>query len=354
MARDARPQGDALAARLSATAAAPEGSDFFHLLRAVEAALPDLPRLGESTHPAQDALRIGQKPSMAFAPRPVSGLTVQDDGPARLRTFFFGLFGPNGPLPLHLTEHAHARALHERDHTFSHFADMLQHRMATLFYRAWAGAEPAVGHDRPEGDIFADQVGALAGYGMGSLKSRDAMPDLLKWHFTGRLASGARNPEGLAAILSSYFEVPIQIEEFVPTLALLPPEARCRLGGGAGNAALGITATAGRHVRIHHHAFRIVVGPMDLAAYQRFLPGGTALHRLAPIVRNYVGEALEWELNLALAAPEVPVQRLGASGRLGLTSWLARRRSPQPARDLTLGRASRERGPRQSVAVAKP
>ncbi|MDB6453060.1 type VI secretion system baseplate subunit TssG [Falsirhodobacter sp. 20TX0035] len=319
-----------------------EGGDFFLALRTLEAG-DDRPRLGESARPAEDGVRIGQEAGFGFAPRPVASLSEDEDGEVlRLRTFFFGLFGPNGPLPLNMTELAHARGLN-RDGGFADFADALQHRMATLFYRAWAEGEPVLGLDRAEPDGFGRRVGALAGYGMASLEDRDAMPDLLKRHFTGRLADGARNPEGLCAILSSFFETPVAIEEFVPSRAVLPVEARCRLGGGAGNAALGRTASAGREVQVHHHVFRIVLGPMTLATYERFLPGGPALARLEPILRNYVGEALDWEVNLVLAAPEVPAQRLGHQGRLGFTSWLGARRTAEPARDLSLGRASRGR-----------
>lgn len=322
--------------------AAPERHDFFLLLRRHEAAGSG-PRLGESSRPAEDGVRIGQEATFGFAPRPVaSAARPEGEEVLRLRTFFFGLFGPNGPLPLNMTELAHARGLN-RDGGFADFADALQHRMATLFYRAWAEGEPVLGLDRAGPDRFGRQLGALAGYGMASLEGRDAMPDLLKRHFTGRLADGTRSPEGLCAILSSFFEAPVAIEEFVPSRAVLPVEARCRLGGGAGNAALGRTASAGQAVRVHHHVFRVVFGPLTLAAYERFLPGGPALQRLDPILRNYVGEALEWELNLVLAAPEVPSLRLGRQGRLGFTSWLGRRRTDAPARDLSLGRASRKR-----------
>lgn len=358
MASDAGPQGNPLATYLDSVAASPERHDFFHLLRMVDAAQPQRPRLGESARPAQDALRIGQEPSMAFAPRPVAGLDQpQADMPARLQSYFFGLFGPNGPLPLHLTEHAHAQALNERNPAFSRFADMLTHRVATLFYRAWAEAEPTVSHDRrmnAEDDRFSRQIGALAGYGMASLEQRDAMPDLLKRHFTGRLAAGARNPEGLVTILSSYFDAPVEIEEFVPIHAPLPKGSRFRLGRGATPATLGVTTTLGRQMRIHHHSFRITIGPVDLETYARFLPDGAALPSLIDIVRNYVGEMLEWELNLALAAPEVPTFSLGRTSRLGLTSWLARRRSSEPARDLTLGRASRNRAAKAASDAARP
>ena len=54
---------------------------------------------------------------------------------------FFGLFGANGPLPLHLTEYAYGRQLQAGDPSFARFADIIHHRFLGLFHRAWAQAQ---------------------------------------------------------------------------------------------------------------------------------------------------------------------------------------------------------------------
>mgnify|MGYP002138968179 CR=1 FL=1 len=56
---------------------------------------------------------------------------------------------------------ARQRILHSGDATFSRFLDILHHRFAALFYRAWAQAQPTVSLDRPDEDRFAGYVGAL-------------------------------------------------------------------------------------------------------------------------------------------------------------------------------------------------
>ncbi len=77
-------------------------------------------------------------------------------------------------------------------------------------------------------------------------------------------------------------------------------------------------------------------GPLTLAEYERLLPGGLSFHRLIPIVRNYAGDVLIWDVNLILKRDEVPPIRLGQSGRLGWTSWLMPRRAEHDAADLFL------------------
>ena len=46
--------------------------------------------------------------------------------------------------------------------------------------------------------------------------------------------------------------------------------------------------------------FRVVLGPLKEAEFQSMLPGGARLKRLAALVRNYVGDELDWDLRLVL------------------------------------------------------
>lgn len=338
------PRSAGLDALLQRVSRDPAAFDFFHLLRQVDALSPGRPRLGTSAVPAEDALRIGQAPALTFAPAPLAALEPGDDGrPACLATHLFGLFGPNGPLPLHLTEHACHRAMHFGDHAFAAFVDVLHHRLATLFFRAWAAGEPTVSHDRPQEDVFAQQLAALSGHGMATLRDGDAMPDLAKLHFTGRLATLVRNPEGLVAILASFFRVRVALEEFAPGWVTLPADTLCRLGADPATGTLGDTATLGRRVRLCHHRFLLRLGPMRLAEYERLLPDGEGIGSLAAIVRNYVGDELGANVNLLLHHEDVPGIRLGRAGRLGWTSWIGARRTRSPADDLTFDPCSRPR-----------
>ena len=296
---------------------------FYQAMRRLEALYRDRPRFGRSVRPAQDGIRQAQVPTVEFAPATLAGWDGEQDGnPARLLVHFFGLFGPDGPLPLHLTEYARDRTRNYHDSSFQHFADIFHHRALSLFYRAWANSRPTVSFDRPEDDRFALYTGALIGLGMDSLRDRDAMPDLTKLHFAGHLACQTRHAEGLSSILSAFFAVPVRIECFVGTWLALPEADRTRLGASPRTAALGLTALLGGRVWSRQHKFRVVLGPLDLADYRRLLPGGLSFHRLIPIVRNYVGDTLIWDVNLILRREQVPPICLGREGQLGWTTWL--------------------------------
>ncbi len=300
----------------------PEKHHVFQALRVIEATFEDAPRLGESRRPREDMVRLGQEAEMAFAPSTIAAFKLGVGGrPARLTNRFFGLFGPNGPLPLHMTQYARDRFRNHRDSTLVAFANMLTHRMMSLLYRAWATGQPAPSFDRAD-DPMARKVAALAGYHGRALRDRDAMPDLAKLHFAGHLAQAARNPEGLVSILSAFFCVPVKLQQFVGCWLELEPDDRWQLGH---RAALGRSTSIGQRVWTRAAKFRLRIGPLSLVDYERLLPGGDSQRRLQSIVRNYVGDSLDWDVNLVLAGDEIPRTSLGGGTRLGHTSWIRTR-----------------------------
>jgi type VI secretion system protein ImpH len=310
---------------------------FYEALRRLECLYRDEPRFGKAPRLADDPIRLAQEPSLAFAP---ASLAKFDGGggerPPRLSVFLFGLFGPNGPLPLHLTEYARGRLRNDGDPTFSRFADLFHHRLLCLFYRAWADAQPTVSFDRPDRDRFAYRVGSLFGLGLASLRDRDAMPDLARLHYAGLLSSQTRNAAGLRAMLEDFFDLPVEVEQFVGRWVELPEKFQLKLGHSPETGSLGRTTTVGVRIWDRQQKFRVVVGPLRLADYERMLPGGESLDRLVSVVRNYAGDEWIWDANLVLRREEVPPLRLGGPARLGLTTWLEGEQLDRDPADLYL------------------
>ena len=316
---------------------APEAIDLFALLRFVEASAPERPRLGYSQTPRDDAVRLGQYPSSSFAPTAVVGIEPRGRRPAPLvRVLSLGLFGPNGPLALHFTEYVRDRIRNQNDPTLVAFADIFHHRALTLFYRAWADAQPTVQMDRQGNNRFTLHVGSLTGQGLDSMRGRDSVEDNAKLFASGHLVRLTRNPEGLSQTLSHYFQVPVRMHEYIRSWIEIPLQHRTRLAGTALSNRLGVGAVAGACVPDVQSRFRLELGPMSLISYEQFLPIARNNRRLRDWVRQYVGLEFRWDVDLLLCSEEVPHNQLGGRTRLGWTTWLGHRSSGSPADDLRL------------------
>lgn len=321
--------------------------DFHVAMRRFECLYREMPRWGTALRPHEEVLRLGQPPHLHFQPSSIIDFEPpKPDRSGRLRVAFFGLFGPNGPLPLHLTEYARSRALHEGDHSFAAFADLFHHRMLLLFYRAWATAQPTVAEDRADGR-FADFVGATFGIGMPELRERDCIPDRAKLQYAAWLSSSSRSPEGLEAMIEDYFGIAATVEEFIGEWVSLPQESRCRLGAGAAVAALGMTTILGARVWHCTQKFRLVLGPLPTHQLKRFLPDGELLPKLNALVQAYVGDEFDWDVRLVPQAKTSRQATLDRTHRLGWSSRLGRGETAVNQQEIVVhpasGRTSRSR-----------
>ncbi len=332
-------QNERLAKLFSGLSADATRFDFYYALRRIDANVESDAPLGRSARPRNEPIRLTQHPSLMFAPSTLhqyqEGIAAHGFG--RLSVHHFGLFGPNGALPQHLTEYVQERILHYKDETMARFCDIFQHRMILLFYRAWADCQAAASLDRPGRDHFSRYASSLIGLGQPSMLNRDSVPDHLKLHHAGHLVRMTRNPEGLTRALAALLRVPIMMQEYciqwlhlseadrtrLTSVASAGSEGRHRIELGTASSRLGQGAIAGEKVPDAQHKFRLRVGAMSLVEFERYLPGGVRFLQVRDWVRNYIGIELAWDAQIVLKREEVPATRLGSYGQLGWTSWLA-------------------------------
>jgi type VI secretion system protein ImpH len=125
--RDDAPRSSALEEFFGQLAEAAFRFDLYYALRRIEAMRPDLPLLGRAPRPVDEAVRLGQEPSLAFAPSAIAALDPARDGiPPRIVIHGFGLFGKRlkkiGVLALHRTLLANSGELLQ-----AKFSDGFQH-----------------------------------------------------------------------------------------------------------------------------------------------------------------------------------------------------------------------------------
>jgi type VI secretion system protein ImpH len=302
---------------------APHTYDFYTAGRLIQRLAANRPRIGHSKLLAEDPVRFSQNPMLDFAPSILQGVEYEKEGrPPTIYTRHFGLFGPHGPLPLCLTEFAQARILHHDDPTFAAFCNIFHHRLGSFFFRAWADAGKSIDFDRPNDQRWSYYVGALAGLGLDTSRARDRIPDQAKLFYAGRLGQQTRNAEGLEAIIREFFGLRTELESFVGRWIDLPADSKCQLGASHRTGLLGKNAIAGNRFWTRQSHFRLRLGPMNFAQFQRMLPDGASFARLRDWVKLYTGEQYSWDVLLILNRKEVPPAKLGGSSRLGLNAWM--------------------------------
>ena len=312
--------------------------DFMQAVRRIERANADRPPIGHSVRIGDDPIRFGQSPSLRFATSTLERCEPGGgDKPPRLFVHFLGLLGPNGPMPIHITEYARERILANHDRTLACFLDVFNHRMISLFYDAWARNQQTVSFERGgENDRFAVYLASFFGVGMESFLNRDSIPDLAKIYYSGRLVCQTRHAEGLKAIVEDYFKIETTIQEFRGQWINLTEAYKCRMGESPYTGLLGSTIVVGSKVWDCQQKFRVRLGPMSFKDYTRMLPRGDSFKRLCDWLKNYVGYSMSWDAQLVLKADEVPAIALGKQGQMGWTTWLKSRPFARDADDLVV------------------
>jgi len=316
----------------------PAGFSLFNTLRFVDAKYSDSPKIGEANKTSDEHIILRQKPSMAFANSPLSHfIPANDDNPKdQLFNLSFGLFGPMGALPFHLTEHALNREHQFNDPTFARFADIFHHRMISLFYRAEANIQPCIEMDRPEENNFDLMIGALSGLAqlepeeinIDELNSKiDQACDSLfkqKWdrlHRSGLFSLPTRPADGLKSLILDFLNLPVEIKQLTGGWLQLTPEDQFNIGIFSNNNQLGINTGLGEQVFDAQHKFTVQIGPLNLKEFYKLLPNTQLFQQLREMIRLYSNDEYDWDIELELKSHHVPQFQLGVQSQLGWTTW---------------------------------
>ncbi len=327
--------------------------DFFQAVRLLARLFAHRKPVGSTARPQEEFVRFGQlgstpdvkeaRLSMAFPASAVHAVerAPDADDPVRMTVAFFGLTGTQGVLPLCYTEWMVARRA-ARDTTLAAFLDLFQHRLMSLFYRAWEKHSPpvlyelaAVRDQRP--DPFTQYLFDLIGMGTEGLRGRMRIQDEALLLYAGLVAQRPVSAASLRGILRDYFSLPVAIEQNVGDWYPLEDADLCYLAPESSRNQLGEAAFAGDAIWNQQSLFRIRLGPLSLERFLEFLPDGSAMAKLAELTIWLVEQAMAFEVQVLLRAEDVPYARLTDDGpsapRLGWIGWLKTAEFEAPAAD---------------------
>ena len=314
--------------------------EFFQAVRLLERFFPAQAAVGTFATPPQEVVRFEATPALTFPASEIQALAPAEKGPALMKVNFMGLTGPEGVLP-----HCYTTLLIERmqagDTAAFDFLNTFNHRLISLFYQAWEKYRFAIAYERGGRDRFSHHLLDLIGLGTPGLQDRLEVLDDSLLYFSGLLAQRPRSASALEQILSDYFEVPIEVEQFAGGWYPLDVGTQTQFADGSGySEQLGVGAVVGNEVWDQTARVRIKIGPLSLEQYRDFLPAGSAFEPLREITRFFSNDEFDFEILLILRRQDVPRCELGTEGeeapRLGWVTWAKTKEMAADVADTTL------------------
>lgn len=336
---------------------------FFQAMRLLEKLFPERRTVGYPVPPNEEIVRLRAHASLAFPPSQIDDLVFQDGQPVMTVTFL-GLTGPSGVMPRHYTEQLmrlHREVKGAERTALRDWFDLFNHRLISLFHRAWQKYRFWTFHERGEHlkddiDLFTFGLMGLVGRATPGQRGRTRVSfwdvrrptpetplaqlhDLTFLYYSGLFSRRVRTSSALEAIVRDYFGQQTKVLQFQGQWLQLTPDNQSRLGGSFANNQLGMDTVAGERVWDVQGKFRVRIGPLTRRDFYSFLPDRTpspqrkAFFLLLHLVRSYVGPELTFDVQVVLKASDVPECSLENDAepgpRLGWNTWLV----SQPSQD---------------------
>ncbi len=258
---------------------------FFEAVRLLRRLLPERKAVGHFVPPKTEVVRFVANPSLEFPASEIQALEWPDDpgAPIKMMVNFMGLAAPNGVLPEPyvelILERAQKKVGKDRrgqdkfDNGFRDFLDIFNHRFISLFYRVWEKHHFYVPYEERETDQLTPLLMSFIGLGTKGLLERQVVSDQALAYYAGILGQRPRSAQALHQILEDYFDVPVEVVQFVGRWIRLPLADQTQFEDTESvHVQLGFGAVAGDEIWDQQSMVRIKIGPLSLERYLDFLP----------------------------------------------------------------------------------
>jgi type VI secretion system protein ImpH len=332
----------------------PQRFDFFQAVRLLEHYLYDRARrdprwqrqpVGRDHAPEREVVHFRSLPALSFPPSAIAQIRQPaaasdapewEQPPLEMVVAFLGLTGPSGVLPHHYTALL-MRRLRDKDYSLRDYFDLFNHRLISLFYRAWEKYRLPFAYERSRldlkggaSDVVTRGLFSLVGLGTDGLRGRLDIPDEVFLYYSGQFAHEPRTALGLEGLLQDYFAMPVRVLQSQGQWLFLEKEDQAVMPGSAKrlgqNVQMGVNLVVGERVWDIQCKIRLRLGPLSGAQFHSLLPSGSALRPLCQMIRFYIGVEFDFDVQLVLRAAEVPWCRLGSDGDerayLGWNTWV--------------------------------
>ena len=290
--------------------------------------------------PNTETIRFNVNQALNFSSSKISKISKKKNK-WEMSVNFMGLTGSQGVLPFHYTEMILKR-LKVKDESLLHFFDLFNHRTVSLFYQASNKYKLPIEYERKKlippatkvRDDHSQVLLSLIGLGTKNLNNRLCIRDESLFYYSGLLSQQVKTTSGLKQILRSYFNIPVEINEFIGQWQELIEDVRTRLPGrenpNGQNNCLGRSVMLGRKGWFAQGKINIVLGPLNKEQLKIFSPGTKALKAINEIVQIYAGMEYSYNFIIKVKRSDIP-EKIQLSSKtqpvMGWNTWLSTRPS---------------------------
>lgn len=221
------------------------------------------------------------------------------DGYIELYTNFVSVIGIDGTLPDRYVEKYVLYNLYSKN-AVKDFFDIFHSCSVNAFYKISKQYNPACSNNVSYKSLIGKILLQLSGYDSANDFYRAVnytdFPIQLPISVHNLFWNENRSAYGLKLLLSSFFEVNIEVKEFYPKLIEIPEEEQTRIGTKHGKYnELGVSAILGRFSWDTESKILVIVGPLSFDEYIQFLPKKfkkdkrfSLLQKMEELIRLYV------------------------------------------------------------------
>ncbi len=268
-------------------------------------------------------IRVRPELSLNFPGTDLAGIAQSASAPGRysVTATFLGLYGASSPLPAFYTEDLLEERRNDRS-IIRDFLDVINTPIYDLLFGIWRKYQLAPQIEEERDPRTMDRLYCLLGLGSGAFRNRLENPyHLLR--YIGLATQLPRSAEGLRTLLADLLETAdIEVIPCVERMAPVPAHQRLYLNQ-SGNI-LGENSVLGERVPDRMGQFRIRIASADGELLHRLLPDGELFEQIREMIRFYLDQPLDWDMEIILKPGEADGIILGREpwASLGWNTWL--------------------------------
>lgn len=284
-----------------------EHLDFFQALRIIESVClnggENAPfnvayLVGDSLRPEQEPIRIQTDSAMKYFPSEIKSIAV-DSGVGnstlgyqyQVTSRLMGMHGATGVLPFHYSRLILVRN-RLKDKGFETFLNLFNHRILSLYYRAWKKHQPLVVHDshkhlkQKKTHPFKKLMLSVAGLGIPQATEVSQIRTEHLISVASLLGRNNASADAIAALAKTVLKLPVRIKQFQGHWLSIPQDCRSRLPDKNNpqgvNVQLGRSTVLGQRLWYATDKYAVVIYNVNYEQLLVLRPNGTLL----PLVRR--------------------------------------------------------------------